>query len=167
MEPDDVVVAGALTRTGPPVWFSQGILPLMWSAPLALIAVSLPSGPHHEYVSAAVCLTGFLLGIVQSLSLLLSKHVFVAVTRRQFICYRLTLSDVPRRLMFATPLPAGSVSRGRGSLRYTGPDGKSVRLSVPYFWRGWRQDLTEVADALQASGVMMQSAGRVSALPPG
>jgi hypothetical protein len=165
MEPGDQIVAGALTRTGPPLWVGQGISLLILPAAIALIAVSLPLGANHGYASAAVGLGVFLLGIVHSLSLLLPKHVIVAVTRRQLICYRLTVSDAPSRLMFATRLPAGSVTRGHGSLRYTGPDGKSVRLNVGYPWRGWRQDLREVADALQASGVMVQPAGRVPALP--
>ena len=99
--------------------------------------------------------------------LFMRRPVFVAVTRRQLICYRLSwMNNAPVRLLFCAPLPStrvtylgGAMPRWR-SIRYDGPgaEGRSLRLNVV---GRWRQDLDEVLAALQAQG------GRVEGLPPG
>jgi hypothetical protein len=93
-------------------------------------------------------------GLLWQLPLWLRKPVFVVVTRRQLVCFllsRLDPSGTPRARMFAVPLVSGSITRSRWSLRYTGPDGKTIRLNKdPLAWHA-RRDMNEVVAALQAS----------------
>jgi hypothetical protein len=85
--------------------------------------------------------------------------VFVAVTRRQLICYRLKFGDGwPDRLLLAVPLAAGSFKRRRWSVTYTGPDGKVFRFSV---LPSWTRDFAELATALKASRTAVESASAV------
>jgi hypothetical protein len=91
----------------------------------------------------------------------LSRPVFVAVTQRQLICYRLSgMTGRPVRLLFSAPLAAVRVTPGHRmpvwvtcwrSIRYAGPgaEGRNLQLTV-----GWsqRRQLDEVLAALHARG---------------
>jgi hypothetical protein len=96
--------------------------------------------------------------------------VFIAVTQRQFICYRLSrVGNEPIRPLFRAPLTwvrmttlVSGLPRGR-SVRYSGPGAgyRGLRLNVH---ARWRKDLDQVLAALQASGAAEGALGRP--LPP-
>ena len=95
------------------------------------------------------------------------KPVFIAVTQRQFICYRMSrFGHEPSRLLFSAPLAAVRVTNLGGRMpnwgaveMHGGPgiDGRSLRLNAS---RRWRKDLNEVLVALQVGGAA------VDGMPP-
>jgi hypothetical protein len=163
MEPGDQIMAGALAITGPST---------AWEVLLTLPALA-------GGVAGAANLSGNfsppqLLGpVLVFVPLLIAwplqfwrKPVFIAVTQRQFICYRMSrFGNEPSRLLFSAPLAAvrvtnlGSRMPNWGSVRYCGPgvDGRSLRLNGS---RRWRKDLNEVLVALQVGGAA------VDGIPP-
>jgi hypothetical protein len=154
MEPGDQVIAGTWAMTGPTPWLDMlTVLPCVFA--VAAITTDVTLEPFRELVNLA------------PLALLLWRRpVFVAVTQRQVICYRLSrMNNAPVRLLFCAPLLSTRVTYlGRSwprwrSVRYDGPgaEGRSLRLNVA---GRWRQDLDEVLAALQAQG------GRVEGLSP-
>jgi hypothetical protein len=110
--------------------------------------------------------TGVFVVVVLALGFL-SRPVFVAVTQRQLICYRLSrMAGRPVRLLFSAPLAAVRVTPGRRmpvwmggwrSIRYDGPgaEGRGLRLAV-----GWpqRRQLDEVLAALRDRGASVTGA---------
>jgi hypothetical protein len=146
MEPGDQIIAGTWAVTGPTPWLEMlGALPCVFA--VAAITTDVRLEPFWQLVNLA------------SLVLLFMRRpVFVAVTKRQLICYRLSRMDnAPVRLLFCAPLLSTRVTYlGRSwprwrSIRYDGPgaEGRSLRLNVA---GRWRQDLDEVLAALQAQG---------------
>lgn len=160
MEPGDEVVADMLAKTGPTL--ALDLAASMALVVLAAMAFALSgwrlaySGGGSDVLGGVLAVGGFL----WPLPLWLRKPVFVVVTRRQVVCFllsRLDLSGTPRARMFAVPLSSGSITRSRWSLRYTGPDGRTIRLNKePLAWHA-RRDMNEVVAALQASGGIIES----------
>jgi hypothetical protein len=90
------------------------------------------------------------------------RPVFIAVTSRELICYRVSrLDSEPGRLMFRAPLTAVRMtSSGRGALRwrsvrYSGPGAGQRPLRLHAAGR-WREDLDQVLTALQAGGARVE-----------
>jgi hypothetical protein len=163
MEPGDQIMAGALAMTGPtPAWDLLLALPALAGG--AAAAANLFGGSSPPQLLAPVLVfVPFLFAWPLQLS---RKPVFVAVTQRQLICYRMSrLGNEPFRLMFSTPLEAVRMTRLGGrmpnwrAVRYSGPgaDGSGLRLNVS---NRWRHDLDEVLAALQAGGAA------VDGMPP-
>jgi hypothetical protein len=150
MEPGDEIEAGAWVRTGPRQSVDMAAALGMLAATVASQLLIRSSGDVH---GNAVALFAYGLLPLATIATVLvpffRKQVFVAVTRRQLICYRLTLSGRPKRLMFAVPLPSGPVRCEGWSMAYTGPDGRTIRFNAAWLWL---QDLRAVVAALQASG---------------
>jgi hypothetical protein len=152
MEPGDQIIAGTLAVTGPAPWLDMlgSVLPLV-SASVGLTTGSTPA-PIWDLAS------GLLFTLFMLVIMFRRRPVFVAVTQRQLICYRLSrTNNEPQRLLFCAPLPAvrmtslgRSVLRWR-SIRYDGPgaEGRSLRLNVQ---GRWREDLDQVLAALHAQG---------------
>ncbi len=156
MEPGDEIVAGAWARTGPPLGVDMALPFVGWLAFLLTRSWDYGLAGHGHLAAANALTTGlFVLSVALSALPFLRKQVFVAVTRRQLICYRLKYFAGRDRLMFAVPLPAGTVTRKGWSMAYTGPDGKPIRFNAGP--RG-RRDLREVTAALQTSGTITDPA---------
>jgi hypothetical protein len=159
MEPGDEVVADMLAKTGP-------TLALDLAAATALVALAVVpfalSGWRFAHSAGSPDVPGGVLavcGILWPLPLWLRKPVIVVVTRKQLICFQLlrTKPSAPRQILFAVPLTPGSITRSRWSLRYTGPDGKTIRLNTESLAWHARRDMNEVVAALQANGVIVES----------
>jgi hypothetical protein len=169
MEPGDEVIADMLAKTGPTLAIdlalSTGLLVLAVMV-FALSGWRLAHGEGSPDVLGGVLAVG---GLLWPLPLWLRKPVFVVVTRRQLVCFllsRLDLSGTPRARLFAVPLGSGSITRSRWSLRYTGPDGKTIRLNKePLAWHA-RRDVNEVAAAVQANLFTPVTPAAVEKLPP-
>jgi hypothetical protein len=149
MEPGDQIIAGTWAMAGPGPWLDMlGVVPF-----IAFAAAGFTTG-----ASPSPLWGGVTPSLVPLVSLARRRPVFVAVTERQLICYRLSrMTNEPVRLMFCAPLLAVRVtSLGRSaprstSIRYDGPgaERRSLRLNVT---GRWRQDLDEVLAALHARG---------------
>ncbi len=92
--------------------------------------------------------------LATQLSTWLVRPVFIAVTDRQVICYRLSFFDQqPSRLLFAVPLAEVRVTRYRqgrwfASLRCEAPEGGKVRRRRLTVARVWQPDLDALLTAL-------------------
>ena len=130
--------------------------PLPW---LETLAPAVPFVLAVAGITTRVTLEPFweLINLALLVPLFRRRPVFVAVTQRQVICYRLSrMNNAPGRLLFCAPLLSTRVTYlGRflrwRSIRYDGPgaEGRSLRLNVA---GRWRQDLDEVLAALLAQG---------------
>jgi hypothetical protein len=147
MEPGDQIIAGTRALTGPTPWLEMlGTVPIVFAvAGFTTDATFQPFGVL--LVNLALLALPFM-----------RRPVFVAVTQRQLICYRLSrMNDQPVRLLFCAPLLSTRMTYlGRSaprwrSIRYDGPgaESRSLRLNVA---GRWRRDLDEVLAALQAQG---------------
>jgi hypothetical protein len=171
--PGDQIIAGTWALTGPsPAW---DLLP-----GLPAIAGGV-SGGLDLFSSISVPVFGVAAGagvVVGSYPLTLAvqlrrRPVFIAVTQRELICYRLSrIGNEPVSLLFRAPLAAVRVTRlGSAmprwrSVRYTGPGAESRGLRLNVGGR-WRQDLDEVLTALQAGGAAVGTSQARSQLPAG
>jgi hypothetical protein len=163
MEPGDQIVAGALAMTGPtPAWDLLFALPALIGGTIAAEGLFSSFGPPQP-LGPIFVFVPFLFALPLQLS---RKPVFVAVTQRQFICYRMSrFGNEPSDLLFRTPLEAVRMTRLGGrvpnwrAVRYSGPgaEGSSVRFNVS---NRWRRDLDDVLTALQAGGAA------VDGMPP-
>ena len=158
MEPGDEVVGDMLAKTGPTL-----VLDLVAATALVVLAVVAfaLSGWRFAHSAGGPDVLGGVLtvcGFLWPLPLWLRKPVIVVVTRKQLICFQLmrTKPSAPRQILFAVPLAPGSITRSRWSLRYTGPDGKTIRLNKEPLARHARRDMNEVVAALQANGVIVE-----------
>ena len=148
MEPGDQIIAGTWAMAGPGRWLDLlAVVPFFAFSEVAFTTGASPSP-----------LWGVTPSLVPLVLLAWRRPVFVAVTERQLICYRLSrMTNEPVRLTFGAPLLAVRMtSLGRSvarstSIRYDGPgaEGRSLRLTVT---GRWRQDLDEVLAALHARG---------------
>jgi hypothetical protein len=163
-EPGDQIMAGTLATTGP-----SAIWDLLLGLPVLAGTVASATGLFGSF-DPALLIGPFLVFVPFLLAWplrLRRKPVFVAVTQRQFICYRMSrLGNEPSRLLFSAPPAAvrlrfvNSWMLNWESVRYSGPGagGRGLRLNV----RGpWRSDLHEALAALQAGGAA------VDGPPPG
>lgn len=163
MEPDDEILAGASTCTGPSPWVDV-LAPLGF---VLVLATFLPPGNLIWHIPVPGVVAEILWCVVTGLTLgsvaltFLRKQLFVAVTRRQVICYRLTKVGEPARLMVAVPRPAESVTCQDRTItvaapagKATGTAGKAIRLNASLYWR---RELEQVIQALQANGALVQS----------
>lgn len=147
MEPGEQVIAGTWAMAGPGPWLDMfGVVPFI---AFEVARITAGAGPGAW---------SFVPSLVPLALLVWRRPMFVAVTERQLICYRLSrMTSEPVRLLFCAPLLAVRVtSLGRSaprsaSIRYDGPgaEGRSLRLNVT---GRWRQDLDEVLTALHARG---------------
>lgn len=155
MEPGDQIIAGTWAQTGPALWLEMlgGIPFVLMVAGITTSATFQPFAPLFSVVLPLVLV-------------FVRKPVFVAVTQRQLICYRLgRMDNAPGRLLFCAPVSAtrvtylGSSGPRWKAIRYEGPgaEGRSLRLNVG---GRWRQDLDEVLAVLPAHGGSVES-------PPG
>jgi hypothetical protein len=170
LEPGEVIVAGVLTDAG-----SRPGLDVL--AALAAIGVGI-AGTFDFLGSglspgarAVLGIVSFTAGLQKVVAAMMRKPVFVAVTQRSLICYRLSrLGHAPVRLLFRAPPDlvhiTGSAHRGRlwSAVRYRGPEARKrgVRLSIAWYWR---QDLHQVLAALQFAGATVDVRAGVTALP--
>ena len=146
MEPGDQIIAGTWAVTGPTPWLEMlGTVATVLA--VAGITTDMTLEPFRELVTLAPLVLLFW-----------RRPVFVAVTQRQLICYRLSrMNNAPDRLLFCAPLPSTRMTYlGRSaprwrSIRYDGPGAESRGLRLNVAGR-WRQDLDEVLAALQAQG---------------
>jgi hypothetical protein len=168
MEPGDQIIAGTWAMSGcSPAWDVLAGAPGVASGVAGAVAL------FSSYAASPIpALVG--LGL-SPLILVPLQHwrrpVFIAVTQRQFICYRLSkVGNEPIRLLFCAPLTAVRMtSLGCGaprwtSVRYSGPGAgdRGLRLNVQ---ARWRKDLDAVLAALHASGAAVEGTlGR--SLPP-
>jgi hypothetical protein len=163
MEPGDQIIAGTLAISGSaPAWDALAALPALAGGIAGGVNLfSNVSGPAFGAdASISVIFGTFLMLLFQ----LRRGPVFLAVTQRQLICYRLARMDnEPTRLLFCAPLAAVRMTSLRRrmpfwrSVRYSGPGtgDRSLRFNVQ---GNWRKDLDEVLAALQAGGAAVEGA---------
>jgi hypothetical protein len=169
MEPGDDVLAGVLAESGPGPRFD--LLAGLASVGLAIVSLYDLSGPGLNRVAgldlSAVSFIGWLVTALISVA---RKPVFIAVTQRSLICYRVSrLDHSPVRLLFRGPPSSVRITgSGRGllrsSVRYTGPGAgeHGLRLTIR---RPWRCDLEAVLTTLQLAGAAVDVASRDAILP--
>jgi hypothetical protein len=153
MEPGEEIMAGLLAIEGLPP-----LLDLIVALPLVTFSLaSIDTG--RSGFGVGVGLLGSLLTLATQF---LRRPVFMAVTQRQLICYRLSrFGSEPVRLLFCAPLTAVRLTGGGHgilrwkSVRYSGPgaEGRPWRLNV---YGNWREDLGEVMPALQVGGAAVE-----------
>ena len=170
MEPGDQIMAGALAVTGPSAaWDLFLALPALAGGVTGALGLFSSVNPP-QLLGPVLVFVPFLFAWPLQLR---RRPVFVAVTQRQFICYRMSrLGNEPLRLLFSAPLAAVRMTdRGGGmpnwkAVRYTGPgaDGRDLRLNVSRRWRG---DLNELLAALQVGAAVDGTPTRQPALQPG
>src|ERR1022692_2844060 len=161
MEPGEKIIAGAAAGRGTsPVVVA---LCVVGAGLFPLIVLLTNSGlTSHKY---------WWLHLVDGLvfplaAYFLQRPVFIAVTNRQFICYRLArLGHRPVRMGFAAPLTAVRISSSRRvlkwrSFRYSSPGAPSLRFHLN---RSWRKDLGAMMTALQAAGCLRRGGSGLSA----
>ena len=162
MEPGDEIMAGLLAKTGlPPLLDSIAVL-----APVAVAFAGIIPGGSMTFIWA-----GSLPSLATIAIPFLRRPVFVAVTQRELICYRLSrIRNKPVRLMFRAPLTlvrltgtSRSVLRWR-SVRYSRPgaERRMLRLNV---YGAWRADLAEAVTALQVGGAAVEASNGSIPLP--
>jgi hypothetical protein len=162
MEPGDQIIAGALAMSGySPAWDVLASVPSVAGGAVSSVGLFSTAG------SPGLALVG--LGVSPFILVPLQigrRPLFVAVTQRQFICYRLSrVGSEPTRLLFCAPLASvrmtslGSWAPRWRSVRYSGPGAgdRGLRLNVH---ARWRKDLDEVLAALQASGAAVEGTPR-------
>jgi hypothetical protein len=171
MEPGDQIMAGALATTGPSaIWDLLLTLPVLAGTVASGVGLFGSFNPP-QLIGPFLVFVPFLLAWPLQLR---RKPVFIAVTQRQFICYRMSrLGNEPSSLLFSAPLAAVRMTSLRGrmplwvSVRYSGPgaDDHGLRLNTKSHWR---KDLNKVMTALQAGGAAVDGppTGR-PALKPG
>lgn len=139
LEPGDQIVAETWATTGPGPWLDVVGAILVMASEFAGFKIG-----------TAALWGGFTAICVPLTMMIMRRPVFVAVTERELICYRLSRgTNDPDRLWFRAPLLTVRVtslgpvvfSRWR-SIRYDGPgvDGRGLRLNV---YGRWRRDLDE------------------------
>jgi hypothetical protein len=163
MEPGDEIVAGTWAMSGcSPAWDVLAGVPGIASGVAGSVGLF-----SNSTASPGLALVGLGLSPLILVPLQLGRRpLFIAVTQRQFICYRLSrLGSEPTRLLFCAPLASVRItSLGSGaprwrSVRYTGPGAgyRDLRLNV---YGRWRKDLDEVLAALQAGGAAVEGTPR-------
>jgi hypothetical protein len=156
MEPGDRVIAGTWAVAGPGPWLDLlGCVPFFAFGTVGLVTGASPD-PFWLMTPWAI-----LLGL-----LFWRKPVFIAVTERQLICYRLSrTANKPLRPWFCAPLLTVrvtflncSLSRWT-SIRYDGPgvEGRGLRLNLT---PSWGRDLDEVLAALHDRGASVAGSRR-------
>lgn len=162
MEPDDEIMAGMLAMVGlPPLTETAVGLPF-----IVLSFASIDAG--RNILVVWITLLGSWLTLAISLR---RRSVFVAVTQRQLICYRLAkFGGGPVRPLFCTPLAAVRIT-GTGrrtlnwkSVRYLGPGAKDRGMRF-YVYGSWLKDLAEVLTALETGGAAVETSGGIPHLP--
>ena len=169
MEPGDQIIAGTSAMTGPGFWLDMlGAVAGVVAAVIGVRLAGIMTGPIPGLVVAGAA-PGLLSAVVSSCR----KPVFVAVTQRQLICYRMSrMTNRPARMLFCAPLVAVRVTcLGRRTplwraIRYDGPgaEGRSMRLNVVWLWR---HDLDEALAALHARGASVAGLPSAQAAPLG
>lgn len=165
MEPGDQIIAGTWAMAGPGPWLD------LLGAVVGVAGVALAAGLAGIKTGAGL---GALMAVAPTLVSAVMQFrrwpVFMAVTQRQLICYRLSRTkNAPARLLFCAPPVTVRMTRlrrtmpGSKPIRYDGPgaEGRSLQLNVAW---PWRRDLDEVLAALQAQGASV--AGPPSAPTP-
>jgi hypothetical protein len=155
MQPGDQITAGTWALSGSaPAWDALAGLPAIAGGVAGAAGLVSNYSPPADLAAIGLGLAPFALFPLQ----LRRSPVFVAVTRDQLICYRLSrIGNQPARLLFCAPLAAVRMTiLGNGALRwrsvrYRGPGAgdRGLRLNVP---GRWRADLDEVLAALRAGG---------------
>jgi hypothetical protein len=169
MEPGDDVVAGVLAEagSGPRLDLLAGLI----AVSMAIVGVYDLSGSGLSRIAGLDFGTmNLIVWLLTALTFVARKPVFVAVTQRSLICYRVSrLGRSPVQLLFRVPPSSVRITgSGRGllrsSVRYSGPGAgeNGLRLTVLRFWRG---DLDEVLTTLQLAGAAIDIAGSVAVLP--
>src|ERR1022692_743440 len=169
MEPGDDVVAGVLAETGPGPRFD--LLAGLASVGLAIVSLYYLSGPGLNRVAgldlSAVSFIGWLVTALISVA---RKPVYIAVSQRSLICYRVSrLDHAPVRLLFRAPPGSVRITGSgpgllRSSVRYSGPGAgeHGLRLTTR---RPWRGDLDEVLTTLVLAGAAVDVVSRVAIMP--
>jgi len=170
MEPGDQIIAGTLAMSGySPAWDVLAAAPAIGSGVAGTVGLFSNYSPSPALVLVGLGLSPLILVPLQHRR----WPVFLAVTQRQFICYRLSkVGNEPTRLLFRAPSTSvrlttlvNGVPRWR-SLRYSGPGAgdRGLRLNVH---ARWGKDLDGVLAALQASGAAVEAAPRTGLPAPG
>jgi hypothetical protein len=159
MEPGDQIMAGTWAMSGcSPAWDVLAGAPGIVSGVVGSVGLF-----SSSTASPGLALVGLGLSPLILVPLQLGRRpLFIAITQRQFICYRLSrFGNEPTRLLFCAPLASVRItSLGSGtprwrSVRYSGPGAgdRNLRLNV---YGHWRKDLDEVLAALQAGGAAVE-----------
>ncbi len=147
MVPGERMVAGVRAESGPPP-------PAVLAACLVLGIAGITYGTYELVHGDGAPYPAGLAGPVALALNRLNRPVFLAVTDRQVICFRLSAYDRSSvRLLFAVPLSRARITRyrqgrWRASLRCEAPEGGRSRkrqLTVP---RAWQPDLDALLAAL-------------------
>jgi hypothetical protein len=163
MEPGDQIIAGTFAMSGySPSWDALAAVPTIAGGVAGLLGLFSNYAASPGSSVLGVGLGAFIMSSVQ----LQRRQVFMAVTQRQLICYRLTrVGYEPTRLLFGVPLASvrmsslgNSALRWR-SVRYSGPGAGDRGLRLNVHGR-WRKDLDEVLAALQAGGAAVEGTPR-------
>jgi hypothetical protein len=163
MEPGDEIIAGTWAMSGcSPAWDVLAGVPGVASGVVGSVGLF-----SNSTASPGLALVGLGLSPLILVPLQLGRRpLFIAVTQRQFICYRLArFGNEPTRLLFCAPLASvritslGSALPRWRSVRYSGPGAGDRGLRLNVHGR-WRKDLDEVLAALQASGAAVEGAPR-------
>jgi hypothetical protein len=162
MEPGDEIIAGTWAMSGcSPAWDVLASVPSVVGGAVSSVSLFSTAG------SPGLALIGLGLSPFILVPLQIGRRpLFVAVTQRQFICYRLSrFGNEPTRLLFCAPLASVRITsleswapRWR-SVRYTGPGAGDRGLRLNVHGR-WRKDLDEVLAALQAGGAAVEGIPR-------
>jgi hypothetical protein len=168
MEPGDQIIAGTSAMSGySPAWDVLASVPSVAGGVVSSASLFSNSTGSPGLALVGLGLSPFILVPLQ----MGRRPLFVAVTQRQFICYRLSrVGNEPTRLLLRAPLASvrmtslGSWAPRWRSVRYSGPGAGDRGLRLNVHGR-WRKDLDEVLAALQASGAAVEGTpGRP--LPP-
>lgn len=148
MEPDDRIVAGTWAAAGPGPWLDILAIAGFFVLEMAALRMGASPGPLWEMTGPAIPMATYFW----------RRPVFVAVTERQLICYRLArITNDPLGPRFCAPVPTVRMTALSGrlapwwSIRYDGPgaERRGLRLNLP---PTWRRDTGDVLDALYQRG---------------
>jgi hypothetical protein len=148
LQPGERIAVGSAVTSDPSRWGAAALLVaalVLTAAGLANLVGPLPAGP---VIALALPIVG--LGIQ-----VLPRPMYVAVTGRRLICYRLSrLRSTPGRPAFAVPLAELRIVSYR-----SGKYGTSIRCEIPgrkpmmlHVGRAGRKDFAEVDMVLARSG---------------
>jgi len=160
MRPDEATIAGFPAVTGPPMAVETVIALVM-------------SGIGFWGVFGAGPVPGigpipFLLGALPSVSMILRRHMFIAVTSRQVIWVRVSrFNGLPSGEVRTAPLDAvgfavGMRVLGDQALRYSWPGSRRRRIHVSRFWR---TDMGEALSTLRFAGAAVASSDAITLRP--
>ena len=160
MMPGERIVAGVRAEAAPfqlpvlAIRLAALVLALAWTVLATIHLIGLLSSQQAPGPSPFIPFLALPAALATQLSTWLPRPVFIAVTDRQVICYRLSYFDQqPSRFLFAVPLAGARITRYRqgrwfASLRCEAPEGGKVSRRRLTVHRVWQPDLDALLAAL-------------------